>query len=706
MKNHADILLDFSKTYSAEYDRRAQVISDIKFAFIPGEQWQGSDNEQWANKPKPENNKLFKNIMGLVGRYQEAEFGARIAAASDEATDKDAELLQSRWRNDFNSSDGSDACNVAFEEAAFGGFGAIKACAKYEDEEDPQEDYQYLTFESIPSAASSVFYNVGAMRKDKQDAKQCWQVMRVNREEMEEKYGQTFTPFTGGKISVLYDLDCGNLDGSKDTYVAHYYECVEKVIVEYNLDDGGQMRREGRKYFGPDGDRVDKEDFDMLLELYAYTEKRRTVKAVEYALVTGDGYLEKPRLTPFKSIPIIPMYGYHIVINGIEYYCGEVCRQKDNQRFLNMGFGALMEIVAEPQTTKPEYAPEQIQRHAQSRAEQTVKNFPFLMADPIRDGNNNPIHFGPTALHQPPQIGTGLASALQFLNQNIAEQSGNGQATLPSNTSAAAVQQVNDRTDDAFLPLFTNATATIRCLCKVWIPAAQKLYFTNSRKIRIQLEDGTYKSEMTLQEEYRPDVGYGPYKNSARGRYDVSVKQGESYRTKKESERMAALEMLQYTPAETPLGQMMAMTAIQSTTGEGMADVRAMARRMQIQAIVQSSLPLIMAGYPLDKLGLVDEEEVAIAQVTMQQIMQAQQQPNPQAMLAQAESQARVMEGQAAIQNELNDRFEAETKRMKVIIDGNKAGVDMQKTAAETEGQQLKNASEFGNLISGNFQGR
>lgn len=706
MKDVSAIRVDFNKSYSGEYDRRAQVIEDIKFAFVPGQQWQGSDNEQWANKPKPENNKLFKNIMGHVGRFHEAEFGARIAAASDEATEKDADLLNARFRNDFGSSDGADALNNAFEEAAFGGFGAVKACAKYEDPEDPNEDEQYLTFESIPSAASSVFFNAGALRKDKQDAKQVWHVVRVNREETEEKYGKSFAPFGSGDIGSLYDLDCGPADSSKDTYICHYYEVSEKVVVEYNLDDGGQMRREGRKYFGPDGDRIDKEDFDILLELYEYTEKRRTVKVVEYALVAGDCFLEKPRLTPFKSVPIVPMYGYHRVINGIEYYCGEVCRQKDNQRFLNMGFGALMEIVAEPQTTKPEYTPEQIQRHADARANQTVNNYPFLMADPIRDANGTPIHFGPTALHQPPQVGTGLASALQFLNQNIAEQSGNGQSTLPSNTSGAAIQQVNERTDDSTLPLFTNATATIRCLCKLWIPAAQKLYFTNQRKIRIQMEDGTYKTELTMQEEYIPEYGYGPYRNSARGRYDVSVRQGESYRTKKDAERNAALEMLQYTPADTPLGQMMAMTAIQSTTGDGMADVRAMARRMQIQAMVQTSMPLIMAGYPLDKLGLTDEEEVAIAQVMIQQAMQAQQQPNPQAQLAAMEGQARMMEGQAALIDKEVDRFNAETKRLDAMTKAQKAGFDANKIAAETEGQQLKNAMEFGQIVTGNFQGR
>lgn len=704
MKDHADILTDFSKSYTAEYDRRGQVVSDIKFAFIPGEQWQGSDRDQWANKPKPENNKLFKNIMGLVGRFQEAEFGARIAAASDKATDQDADLLQARWRNDFNSSDGSDALNNAAMEAFFGGFGAVKVCAKYEDEEDPSDEEQYLSFETIHSAASSVFYNAGAMRKDKQDATQCWQVVRANKAAMVDKYGKDFTPFTGGNVGSIYDLDCGNTDSSKDTYIAHYYEVVEKTIVEYYLDDGSEIKRDGRKYFDQTGAQIAKEDFDLLLEIYAYEEKRKTVKEVWYALATGDGYLEKPRKTPFKSIPVVPMYGYHMVINGIEFYCGEVCRQKDNQRFLNMGFGALMEIVAEPQTTKPEYAPEQMQRFGQMRAEQTVKNYPFLLADPIRDANENPIHFGPTALHQPPQIGSGLATGLQFLAQNIAEQSGNGQATLPSNTSAVAIQQVNDRTDDAFLPLFTNATESIRCMCKVWIPAAQTLYFSNSRNIRVMAEDGTYKTERTMQEVYSDrEESYGPYKNAARGRYDVSVRQGESYRTKKDAERSAALEMLQYTPADTPLGQMMAMAAIQSTTGDGMADVRKMARHMQIRSMVQMQLPLIMAGYPLEKLGIVDEEERMIASLIVREAMQAAQQQNPQIQAMMMEGQARMMEGQAALMNEQIDMMNAETKRLEVSAKVQKMGIDAQEVLAKTQGQQLENAKKYGQVITGKF---
>ena len=146
MKKPEEVLVDFRKSYSAEYDKRQRVLADLRFALLPGAQWEGSDSEQWANKPKPENNKLFKSIMTINGRFQEAELNARISSASDDATDDDAEVLQKLWRNDFGSSDGSEALNTAFQEASFGGFGAVRMVAKYEDEENPSDDQQYIAF--------------------------------------------------------------------------------------------------------------------------------------------------------------------------------------------------------------------------------------------------------------------------------------------------------------------------------------------------------------------------------------------------------------------------------------------------------------------------------------------------------------------------------------------------------------------------------
>jgi len=698
MRAATETLTDFRKAYSAEYDLRQQVIADLEFALIPGMQWAGSDAKQWANKPKPENNKLFKNIMAINGRFQEAEFGARISSASDEATDDDAETLQKLWRNDFNGSDGADALNKAFEEASFGGFGAFKVVAKYEDEEDPQDEQQYLSFEMIGSAASSVFFNAGALRRDKTDATQGWHLQRVNREKTEEEYGVDFSSFPAGTITNGdFSWMCG--DGGRDVYIAHYYELVSKTIVEYSVyDESGEsllITKDGRKYTGPDGERIEKEDVDLILEVNEYDEKRRKVKFVEYAIMSGDKYLTKPAKLPFKNIPLIPMYGYHHEINGIEFYCGEVCRQRDSQRFLNMGFGALMEILSEPQVAKPEYLPEQMARHGQQRAEQSVINRPFLLSDPVRDANGNITHVGPIGRYEPPEARSGLVTSLQFLSQNIQEQSANGQATLPSNSSASAIQQVNERTDDAFLPLMTSASSSIRVACRTWIPAAQQLYFTNPRKRRGMEEDGSYTQVETMVQSYdrQRDV-YGATKNTARGRYDVSIKQGESYRTKKDAERSAAIEILQYADSGTPLGQMALLSAITNTTGEGMQDMRTLARIQQVQSLVQQALPLLMNGYPPEKLGIRSEEELAIMQITIQQVMQAQQQQNPQLQAMAMEGQARMLEGQAAMVDKQVDMFNAETKRFEAIQKAQKLGMDANKTMADIEGQQLDNMAK------------
>lgn len=699
MKDIQDILIDFNDSIGSSYEVNQQCLADMTFANIAGAQWVGSDQDQFANKPKPENNKLFKNINRLLGQYQRLEMNARIASASDDATDEDAELLQGRWRNDFNMSDGVEALNNAAREAFFGGFGAVKLVAKYEDEEDPSEDNQYLCVEPVYSAASSIVFAAGAIRKDKQDSKQAWHLVKVNRKATESEYGVDFSSFPQSVNNSFFNWCSG--DNTKDVYVAHYYEVIEKTLTEYRFEDGLGMQlvvTTGDGIKDQFGDKLTRDELDMLKKTMAYETRKRKVKYVEYALMSGDKFLIKPTKTPFKSIPIIPQYGYHIVINGEEYYCGEVARQRDNQRFLNMGFGALMSIMAQNQVEVPEYTPEQINRHAQQHADKGIDNPAYLLSDPVTDADGNPTHLGPIGKHTPPQIGSGLASALQFLDANVTEQAGTGQSTLPSNTSAMAIQQVNERQDDAFQPLYQNAIEAISVACKTWLPAAQRIYFSGSRKIRIQGPDGSYSQVETLQYAMT-EQGYGPYKNAARGRYDITVKAGESHKSKKEAEAQAARELLQFSDTSTPMGQAVLMSAIQSTTGEGMATVRKMARFNEIKILISEGIDP----------NLKTDEERQYAQRVMMQMQQAAQQAqmnNPMMM----EGQARLMEGQAALQNEINDANKikvdaanAETNRMKVQIQAQEAGVKIQNTQAKTQGELIDQQLKVNEAIAGQY---
>lgn len=670
MKDIKDIIEDFGYAVDGSYELNSKVQDDIKFAFVDGNQWSGSYNDNFRGRPKPENNQVRIAVNRLLGQYDRQEFNAKIMSDSDDATDEDAELLQARWRNDYSKSLGFEAYHNAALEAFTGGFGAFKLTSKFEDEETPDVNRQYLCVEPIYSAASSVVFNAGALRKDKADAKQCWQLLRVNRRETENEYDVTIKDFPEATNSSLEWLFTGN---NRDTYIAHYWEVIEQSYTVFVFDDY-KIEKRGRKYFDENNEEIEKDLVDSMKESIDYTQYKRKVKEVWHAIIDGEQFITKPQKTPFKRIPVIPQYGYWTVVDGKEYYTGIATQMKDPQMFMNMYFGALMEILGERQTSIPEYAPEQLADGlGWNIANEKKNNAAYRITNPALDGSGNPVHFGPVGMVAPPEVGSGLMSAGQYLTYAQDLQGGTGQSTLPANASAEAVKEINQRADDVYQPLFQNAIQSIRALCMAWIPAAQKLYFTQERELRVVGEDGSVSQVRTL-EYTEKDGQYGPFKNTAKGRYDVTVKAGESYQGKKEAERKAAMEILQYTDTASPIGQMALNTAILSTTGEGTQDMRRIARMQNLRIMLTSGI----------EPDIKTDEEAQFVQMLMQQ-MQQPQQPDANTLLAQAE-----MEKAKADQMDAEVKaFDAETKRMKVMVDAEKVGAEINNKDADTMNKML-----------------
>ena len=646
-KTLEDIRIDFNNSIAGNYELRQARARDYRFAFVNESQWEGSYAENFENKPRPVFNKTCKYIMRLVGQKQRTAINARIISASDEAVDEDAEILQSLWRNDSYRGEGSDAIEMADLEAFTCGFGAYKVVSKFEDEENPDSDKQYLGLEPISSAISSVFHNAGAIKKNKSDATQCWQLVRTNRKLVEDEFGVTVSSYPTG---VSNDYFNWNTDSTKDIYIAHYYEIVINTITIYTFDINGAefvVTVRAGKILDQEGNELTKDELKSFRDDADDEEiVRRKEKVVEYSLLAGDQFLIKPRRTPFKTIPIKVQYGYHIVINGIEYYWGEATMQRDPQLYFNSYMSAMMQLMAEPQNAKPEYLPEQIARHANQRTKINQDNPAFLMSDPVKDAAGNVTHMGPIAIHQPPAIGSGLQASGAQLESLMAELGGTGQSTLPANVSAEAVEQINQRADDTYQTLFQNSMNTIKEAAYCWISAAQVLYFSNPRNLRALAEDGSFSQVKTLQHGVDDQGNIGLVKNTAKGKFDVEVKKGESYQTKKEAEFKAAKEMLPFTDPASPIGQIVLNDAILAQTGEGMDDAKRLARFNNIS---------IMMAQGIDPKAKTEEEEAFVGRKIQEQQQAEQSQKDPNLIMAEAESQARIMEGQAALQNEEND---------------------------------------------------
>lgn len=665
----------FNNAIAGCYELNEQVEADRRFAFLRGSQWEGSYEEEFANKPKPENNKVAKAIHRLLGQYQRLDLNARIMSNSDDATDEDADLLQSRWRNDFNFSDGQEALFNSSKEAFSGGYGAVKLVAKYEDEENPDPQRQYLCIEPIYSAASSVVWDAGAIKKDKSDAKRCWQLLRVNRKEIEEEFDVDVTPYPQ---STYEYFDWNTYDTNKDIYIAHYWEVKQVTIVVYNFNDGELIvERRGRKYYDENNQRIDKEDFEAIKEFTPYTERKKKVKEVWHALMDGGQYLIKPNRTPFKRIPVIPQYGLHNVFNGVEHYCGEVAGSRDPQMFENMLFASLGEILAQPQVAKQEYLPEQVEGSiGENISNENKDNAAFRVTLPVEDNQGNIVQMGPVGQINPPEIGSGLATALGYINEAQNVQNGTGQSTVPANVSAQAIMQVNNREDDAYQPMFQNAMQTIKAICQCWIPAAKELYFNVPRKLRVMSEDENYSQVETMQYDIGPNGDYGPYKNTARGQYDVAVKAGEASKTQKEADQQSFLQIAQMVGSDTEMGSLAINGAIQSTSGEATKGMRKLARFNELKMLMAQGI---------DPQPKTDEEKQYIQMIIQQ--MQQPQQPDAMTIAAMAE--------QTKAQSDMLDSevkaYDAETKRIDTMVKARSAGFDDELKAAQRTSTDLDN---------------
>ena len=671
MKQHSQIRIDLNLAVTSIYERNTKVMHDIAFAKIPSAQWSESDLQQYANKPRPENNKLARQINRILGQYQKLDINAKVVKGSHDATEDNAKLLEGRWRNDFNMTQGIEALHNAADEAFFGGFGAFKIVCEYEDDDQQDPDCQQLAIQPIYSAASSVFFDSGALKKNKSDALQGWHLLRASREKLNDKYSDNVVSL--GEQIDFFDYD---FDINRDVYVAHYYEVIEET--EYCYDFGFMTLKKRKKTFYDNfGHKMDKGHAQTIIDSNPHEVNKRIYRYVEYALMDGNRFLEPPRKTPFKRVPLIPQYGYHAIINGIEYFIGEVARQRDNQRFLNMSFSAMMQILAENQIEKPEYAPEQINRYQQMHERMNVDDYAYLLSDPIRDVDGKITHLGPVGMHTPPQIGTGLTSVIEFLNNNIDEQGSTGQTSVSSNVASDTIEQVNQRADDSYQKLFQNALEAIRNACMVWLDAAKVIYFSKPRDLRIQNQDQSFSEIQTMQMGYDDSKGKVSFCIlDGRGKYEVIIKTNESYLSMKEAMRRENLETLQYIDTNSELGQMALMNVILSGSSDLDANVKKLAKVKQFEILLNNGI----------MPEIENQAEQELLQKVITKLQQQAQQPDPNVILAEAEqTKADAEQADSKVR-----AYDAETRRMKLGLDAAKIHADIGKIRAETRAQNIE----------------
>jgi hypothetical protein len=655
---HQQAMVEFDRVQSSVRDERLQCLQDRRFYSIAGAQWEGPLGEQYENKPRFEVNKIHLSVIRIINEYRNNRIAVDFVSKDGEANDKLTEVCNGLYRADERDSGAEEAYDNGFEEAVGGGFGAWRLRTTYEDDENDEDERQRIRIEPIYDADSSVFFDIDAKRQDKADAKYCFVLYSMTTEAYKAEWNDD--PTTWPKIIHQYEFDWDTPD---IVFVAEYYRVEEtRETVRIFLTIQGEEERYTQADFDAD------ETLEETLAAVGTVEvrqKRIKRKRVRKYIMSGGGILEDQGYIAGKNIPIVPVYGKRWFVDNVERCMGHVRLAKDAQRLKNMQLSKLGEISALSSIEKPILVPEQVSGHQVMWAEDNLRNYPYLLVNPITGPNGETTPAGPVAYTKSAQIPPAMAALLQITEQDMAEILGNNQQAdkMVSGISGKAVELIQTRLDMQTFIYMSNMAKAVRRCGEIWLSMSKDIYVEEKRKMKTVGAMEEIGSIELMKPQIDEETGELIYENNlGDALFDVAVDVGPSSSSRRDATVRALTGMMAVTSDPTTQ-QVLQSMAIMNMEGEGIGDIKEYFRKQLVQmGVLQPSEE--------------EQQQMMEAQANVQQDAQTTY------LLAEAaKSQAQAIQAQANTEYTLARSEETKAKTIQTL---SSVDIDERKSAIET----------------------
>ena len=342
----------------------------------------------------------------------------------------------------------------------------------------------------------------------------------------------------------------------------------------------------------------------------------------------------------------MPVYGKRWFVDNVERCMGHVRLAKDAQRLKNMQLSKLGEISALSSVEKPILTPEQIAGHQLMWAEDNLKDYPYLLINPITNADGSQAISGPVAYTRSPAIPPAMAALLQVTEQDMQDILGNPQAgeKVVSNVSGKAVEMIQQRLDmQTFIYMSNFAKAMKRC-GEIWLSMAKDVYVEEGRQMKVITDNGDTDSVTLMQPTIDQETGEVKMANDlGAAKFDVDVDVGPSSSSKRAATVRALTGMMQITQGPETL-QVLGAMAMMNMEGEGVGDVQDYFRKRLI------------------RMGVVKPTD-AEAEALMAEMQAAGQQQDPNAIFLQAAAEEAVAKAARARADTVETIASAELKR-------------------------------------------
>lgn len=574
---HQKALIEFDQIQTSMKEERLQCLQDRRFYSITGAQWEGALGDQFENRPRFEVNKIHLAIMRIITDYRNnrisVSFVPKSGKENDDLTDKCAGL----FRADEQDSCAEEAYDNAFEEAVGGGFGAFRLTTEYENPEDEDDERQRIRFRPIYDADSTVFFDLGAKRQDKADAKRCYVLTALPTQDYIDTYNDD--PASWPKIIHQREFDWST---PSITYVCERYSIEEtnEKVFDY-ADTSGEVTRYFEKDFEDDIGLEEK-----LLATGFKLEKEKNIKQrrVHKHLMSGSKILEDGGYIAGCNIPIVPTYGKRWVVDNVERCMGHGRLAKDIQRLKNMQISTLAEMAVSSGYEKPIFTPQQVAGHQAMWEADPVKKYPYLLINAITGPDGQTMVSGPVAYTKAPGIPPAMAALLAITDQDMREVLGNPQAgeQVVSNIASETMEMVQQRIDQQSFIYQSNMSKAIKRGGEIWLGMAKDVFVEEGRALKTVGASGEIESVKLLQPVVAK-TGEVHYANDmAEAKFDVTVDIGPSSSSKRASVVRGMKELMGQV-ADSQSQQVLSAMIMMNMEGEGVQDVRDYYRKQLIK---------------------------------------------------------------------------------------------------------------------------
>jgi hypothetical protein len=612
----------FERAADAEAENRREALDDLRFARL-GEQWPDAirRERELDGRPCLTLNRLPAFIRQVVNDARQNKPAIVVHPVDDAADPDTAEVFNGLIRHIEQSSDAEVAYDTALDFAVTGGFGYFRINTRYASDDGFDQD---LVVERVANPFS-IYGDPDGMAADSSDWNSAFVVDTLPKAAFEARWkGADAVDWSADSYAALSGPW---LDGDR-VMVAEQWtrEAVRRTIVA--LSDGQVVELAVYE--------KQKAMFDALGVKVVGRPRSVASHKVTQRILTGAEVLETVEWAG-RYIPIVPVYGEELHIDGRRRLRSLVRDAKDPQRMFNYWRTTSTELVALAPKTPFIGRKGAFETDAAKWATANTQTHAYIEYDgpepPIRQSFTGP----PVgAMQEALSASDDMKAIMGLYDASLGARS--------NETSGRAIMARQREGDVSTFHYIDNLNRAMRHAGRILLDLIPKVYAT-PRVVRVLGPDGQAKAVQINQPARQADAG-GQLRKIEKiydltvGKYDLIVRAGPSFTSRREEAANQMLELIRAYPAAAPvIGDLLAKNLDWPGADE-------------VASRLQSMLPPKLAG------GVSPEAQAA--QLQAAKLAQALNAAKAQIATLQQDRdhEARKLE---------IDAFEAETNRLRAL---------------------------------------